>query len=379
MLRHGPKTPRIFWPINEEHAHRKHDTPFARDRGHIRTVRHLVTGGSGFLGSAIARRLIERGDEVRILDVWEDEGRASEAEFVRCDILDREGVAAAMRGVDVVHHNVALVPITKSGDRFWTVNVEGTRIAAEEAVRAGASAFVHMSSSAIFGRPAANPILPDAVPHPIEKYGRAKLASETAARTACEAAGLPLTIIRPRTILGPGRLGIFGILFDWIREGRNVYTIGDGNVRFQFVHAQDLIDAYILTLDRGRPGTYNVGTDRFGTMRQALEGVIRHAGSSSKVVGIPPALVINALRAADWLKVSPLGPYHYHAYGSEYFFDVSPLLALGWKPRYSNDEMFAESYDWFTSHRDEIMASRTGSVHRRPVREKILSVVRRFS
>ena len=135
----------------------------------------------------------------------------------------------------------------------------------------------------------------------------------------------------------------------------------------------------MLALDQQRPGTYNVGTDRFGTMRQALEGVIRHAGSTSKVVGIPPALVINALRAADWLKISPLGPYHYHAYGSEYFFDVAPLLALGWKPRYSNDEMFAESYDWFKAHHDEIMTSEAGSVHRRPVREKILSVVRKFS
>jgi len=342
-------------------------------------MRHLVTGGSGFLGSAIARRLLQRGDEVRILDIWDDEGRSKDAEFVLSDILDRNRVAEAMQGVDVVHHNVALVPITKSGDRFWTVNVEGTRIAAEESVRAGASAFVYMSSSAIFGTPQSNPILDSTVPHPIEKYGRAKLAGEEAARAICEAGGLPFIAIRPRTILGPGRLGIFGILFDWIREGRNVYTLGDGNVRFQFVHADDLIDAYMLALDQKRTGTYNVGTDRFGTMREALEGVIRHAGSRSKVVGIPEPLAINALRVADWLKLSPLGPYHYHAYGSEYFFDVSPLLAMGWKAKFSNDEMFRDTYDWFTAHRDEISSSNSGSAHRRPVREQILSIVRRFS
>ncbi len=276
-------------------------------------MRHLVTGGSGFLGSAIARRLLARGDEVRILDVWEDEGRSKDVEFVESDILDRDGVARAMRGIDVVHHNVALVPITKSGDRFWTVNVEGTRIAAEEAVRAGAGAFVYMSSSAIFGKPQSNPILDSAAPHPIEKYGRAKLAGEETARAVCEAAALQFIAIRPRTILGPGRLGIFDILFDWIREGRNVYTLGTGNVRFQFVHADDLIDAYMLALDQKRTGTYNVGTDRFGTMREALEGVIGHAGSPSKVVGVPAAVAINALRVADWLRISPLGPYHYHA------------------------------------------------------------------
>ena len=343
------------------------------------SVKHLVTGGSGFLGSTIAHHLLERGDDVRVLDVWDDDERSSEIEFVNCDILDRDGVARAMHGIDIVHHNVALVPITKSGNAFWTVNVDGTRIAAEEAVRAGASAFVHMSSSAIFGAPESNPILDTTMPKPIEKYGYAKLASEEAATAVCHASGLPLIVIRPRTILGRGRLGIFAILFDWIREGRNVYTIGSGNAKFQFVHADDLIDAYMLALAQHKPGTYNVGTDRFGTMREVLESVIHHAGTASKVIGIPPPLVVNALRVADWLKVSPLGPYHYHAYGSEYYFDSSKLLEMGWTPRFSNDEMFRDTYDWFCDHRAEIMAAKKGSAHRRPVREMILSVVRRFS
>ena len=79
---------------------------------------HLVTGGSGFLGNLIARRLYERGESVKILDIWEDPTRPQEIEFIHCDIRDRAGVAAAMSGVDVVHHNVALVPLTKSGEKF---------------------------------------------------------------------------------------------------------------------------------------------------------------------------------------------------------------------------------------------------------------------
>jgi nucleoside-diphosphate-sugar epimerase len=98
---------------------------------------HLVTGGSGFLGNLIARRLLERGETVKILDIWEDPTRPASIEYIHCDILDREGVRKAMQGVDVVHHNVALVPLTKSGQKFWEVNVEGSRLAAEEAVRAG--------------------------------------------------------------------------------------------------------------------------------------------------------------------------------------------------------------------------------------------------
>ncbi|RAQ39283.1 epimerase, partial [Arthrospira sp. O9.13F] len=108
-------------------------------------MKHLVTGGSGFLGNLIARRLSQRGEEVKILDIWEDPTRPQDIEYINCDIRDRQGVAAAMKGVDIVHHNVALVPLTKSGNKFWEVNVEGSRIAAEEAAKAGVSSFIHMS------------------------------------------------------------------------------------------------------------------------------------------------------------------------------------------------------------------------------------------
>src|SRR6266566_8390217 len=114
---------------------------------------HLVTGGSGFLGNLIARRLMERGETVKILDIWDEPTRPAAIEYIQCDILDREGVRKAMQGIDMVHHNVALVPLTKSGDKFWAVNVEGSKVAAEEAVKAGVRNFIHMSSSALFGTP----------------------------------------------------------------------------------------------------------------------------------------------------------------------------------------------------------------------------------
>ena len=124
-------------------------------------MRHLVTGGSGFLGNLIASRLLAQGEQVRVLDIWEDPGRPQEIDFVACDICDRAGVAQAMQGIDIVHHTVALVPLTKSGRRFWAVNVEGSRIAAEEAIKARVQAFTHMSSSAIFGCPDHSPITND--------------------------------------------------------------------------------------------------------------------------------------------------------------------------------------------------------------------------
>ncbi|MBI2571349.1 MAG: NAD-dependent epimerase/dehydratase family protein [Candidatus Schekmanbacteria bacterium] len=342
-------------------------------------MHHLITGGSGFLGNLIARRLHERGEQVRILDIWEDKSRPAGIELVRCDIRNREGVAKAMRGIDIVHHNVALVPLTKSGSSFWDVNVEGSRIAAEEAVKAGVKSFVQMSSSALFGCPEHCPITNETAPKPVEIYGRAKLAGELAVREVCERAALPLVVIRPRTILGEGRFGIFQILFEWIREGRDVYVIGNGDILFQFVHAHDLMDAYMLALDAGRSGIYNVGTDRFGTLREGLAHLIEHAGTTSRVRGLPESLTINTLRVLDWLRLSPLAPWHYLTYHKAFYFDVSPLLGLGWKPRYSNDEMFRECYDWYLKNSDLARAPKDASAHRSLVKQRVLKIVKWFS
>ena len=342
-------------------------------------MKHLITGGSGFLGNLIARRLHARGERVRILDVWEDASRPKEIEFVRCDIRDALGVARAMQGMDVVHHNVALVPLTKAGKEFWSVNVDGSRIAAEEAVKAGVKTFIHMSSSALFGAPEKCPVTNDSPMKPVEIYGRAKLAGELAVREICGKARTPLIVIRPRTILGEGRLGIFQILFQWISENRKIYVIGDGNQKFQFVHAHDLMDAYLLAMDAGRPGVYNVGADRFGTLREALEHVIAHARSTSRVASLPAGITINTLRVLDWLRLSPLAPWHYLTYHKAFYFDVQPLLQLGWKPRYSNDEMFRQSWDWFLQHKDRLAAEAAASPHRSVVKQRLLGLLKRVS
>jgi nucleoside-diphosphate-sugar epimerase len=342
-------------------------------------VKHLVTGGSGFLGNLIARRLIERGEDVTILDIWEDANRPEEIKYIECDIRDRDGVAKAMAGVDIVHHNVALVPLTKAGDEFWDVNVNGSRIAAEEAAKAGVENFIHMSSSALFGVPKRLPITNDTTPQPIEIYGKGKLAGEVAVRDTLDKAGVPLVIIRPRTILGEARLGIFQILFSWISENRNVYTIGKGEGGFQFVHAHDLMDAYMLALDAQKPGAYNVGTDRFGSLREALEHLIDHAGSTSQVKALPEKLSISTLRTLDKLHLSPLAPWHYMTYSHPFYFDTEPLHELGWKAKYSNDEMLAETYDWFMSHPQETAGQDNASAHRKAVPQKALGLLKRFS
>jgi nucleoside-diphosphate-sugar epimerase len=340
---------------------------------------HLVTGGSGFLGRLITRELLARGEGVRVADVWEDPERHPETEFFHCDVRDRQAVRNAMHRVDVVHHNAALVPLSKSGKAFWEVNVEGSRIVAEEAAQAGVSSFIHMSSSAIYGAAKEQPITLNTPTSPVEAYGRSKLASEVAVREICNRFGLQLIIIRPRTILGPGRLGIFQILFKWISSNTNVYVIGSGDVPFQFVHARDLMDAYMLAAARCQAGTYNVGTDRYGTMRQALENLIGYANSGSKVLSLPKTLTTPTLQILDLVRLSPLAPYHYLTYHKPFCFDIKHVLQLGWTPRYSNDEMLRETYDSFLAEAGSASPANTLSPHRRKVNESILWLLRKLS
>jgi nucleoside-diphosphate-sugar epimerase len=341
-------------------------------------MRHLITGGSGFVGNLVARRLEERGEAVRVLDIWEDPTRPRSIEFVGASVLDRDAVARAMQGIDVVHHNAALVAQTDAGKQYWQVNVEGSRIVAEEAARAGVQAIIHTSSTSVFGIPPGGEINEHTPTLPVEPYGRSKLAGEQVVDEICARHGIPLITIRPRATLGAGRLGIFQILFEWIREGRSVYVIGSGNIRFQFIHAYDLMDFYMLALDAGRSGTYNVGTDEFGTLRGDLERLIAYAGSTSKVRSLPEGLTINTLRLLYWLRLSPLVPWHYLTYHKACYFDVKPLLAMGWKPKYSNMAMLEESYDWFLEHRERRLAEQ-GSPHRSPIRQGILALVKRLS
>ena len=340
---------------------------------------HLVTGGSGFVGATIARRLIERGEQVRVLDIWRSDDLPPQTEFVLADINDRAAVAAAMQGVDYVHHNVALVPLHKAGNRYWTVNVDGTKVALDAARAAKVKLFSHMSSSAVFGLPEIMPITNDTAREPIEIYGRAKKAGEELVMAAM-AEGFPACIIRPRTIIGTGRLGIFQILFEWIKDGANIYTIGKGEGLFQFVHADDLADTSSLSCLKQRPGVYIVCTDRFGTLKGDLEYLCAHAGTGSKVKSLPQGLAIGTLRAADVLGLSPLSPWHYLTYHKPFYFDSEPVYrALEWRQQYSNREMMTMSYDWFITHQEKLKTGKNSSAHKSPVKQGILKLLKAIS
>src|SRR2546427_10065678 len=250
---------------------------------------HLVTGGAGFLGAHTARALHARGERVRVLDLLPAPELPAGIEYLRADVLDGARVAEAMAGVDVVHHHAALVPLTKAGRRLWRVNVDGTQQVLDAARAAGVKFFIHVSTSAVFGRPERCPITDDTPLRPLEDYGRAKLGGEERVAAAARA-GLACAIVRPRTLVGVGRLGIFQILYEWVWEGRRVYVIGDGNAPFQLLHAGDLVDLLLRLAERRRPGGYNVGAERLGAPRGGLGALTPPAGPADALPGARPGL-----------------------------------------------------------------------------------------
>jgi len=333
-----------------------------------RTV--LVTGGSGYFGTVLASQALARGDRVRVLDRNPPVG---DFEFVQGDVRDRSVVRHACEGVDAVFHNVAQVPLARDRDLFESVNVVGTANVLVAARDAGVAKVVHTSSSAIFGIPDSNPVTEDTPPRPLEAYGRAKLRAEELCHEAA-AAGLDVSVVRPRTILGHGRLGIFAILFEFVAEGAPVYVLGRGDNRYQLVHAADLADACLRAADRSGPATYNIGTREFGTMRETIEALTAHAGTGSPVRSLPTMPARAAMRWLSTLGLAPFAPYHWLLYGESLWFDTTKAeTELGWQSTRSNAAMLIESYDWYLAHRHDLDGH--GSQHQSPVRLGLLKLV----
>jgi nucleoside-diphosphate-sugar epimerase len=340
---------------------------------------HLVTGGAGFLGSHTVRALHARGERVRVLDVIPAPELPPGVEFVQADIRDRRAVLEATDGIEIVHHHAAMVPLTKAGAGFREVNVDGTQHALDAARAVGAKLFIHVSTSAVYGVPERCPITEETPLRPFEAYGHAKLEGERRVERAARE-GLPCAIVRPRTLIGLERLGIFQILFEWIREGRRIYVIGQGNEPFQLLHVEDAVDLLLRLADQRKTGVYNVGAERFGTLREDLTALVRHAGTAARVAGIPAGFAMSALGLLDRLRLSPLAPWHYRTYHKAFFFDLErPMRELGWRPRYGNVEALTQAYDWFLAHRDDPVGTGGRSTHRKSVRQGVLRLLKGLS
>jgi len=337
-----------------------------------------ITGGAGFLGLHLARRLLDDGEDVRTLDVapLDDAELEAAVDEQRGDVRDASAVQRLVDGADVVVHAAAALPIQASRDAIRSVNVGGTEQALLASRAAAVSRLVFVSSTAVYGVPEKHPIEEDDPLVGVGWYGESKIDAEA----LCRVAAVETTIIRPKTFVGPERLGVFEILFDWISDGRRIYVLGDGNNRYQLLGVEDLVDAVVraATSPAAANETFNIGATEFATVREDLGALIAHAGSASRLQPIPARPAELALRGLELLRLSPLAEWHYKTAHRDSYVDVSRAQRLlGWKPRLSNSRALTETYDWYRANRERVGAA--GVTHRVPWNQQALGLLKRIS
>jgi len=341
-------------------------------------MRAAVIGGSGYFGSVLLSRLERNGYDCSNIDIIQPV-QHSRAVFKNVNILDAEALEAALVGAEIVFHSAAQVPLEKDSVSFKNVNIEGTRNVLSVVERLGIAKTIFVSSSAVYGKPSALPVSPRCLPKPAEAYGRTKLEAEVICKQFMDL-GVDVSIIRPRTILGPGRMGIFEILFEWVFQGKTVPILGDGSNIFQFIHGDDLAEACLKASELPGPDTFNCGAKEFGTMKQVLQQLIDYSGSGSRLRPLPKNLSGLGIEFFSKLGLVPLGAYHALMYGESFYFDTQYSRAkLNWNPRFSNQEMFQAAFDWYVDNRSRIRnAGASYSHHRSPVKRGLLDILNKF-
>ncbi len=344
----------------------------------------LVTGGSGFLGINLIRWLLAKGAEkVKSLDLVpfdypeKDDPRL---ETVVGDVRDKAAVEALVAGCDAVVHCAAALPLC-SEEEIRSTDVKGAWVVAEAAKRAGVKRFVYISSTAVYGIPDHHPIVEEDNLIGVGPYGESKILAEGIVRDLDEAT-FAVNILRPKSFVGPERLGVFALLYDWAYTGHHFPIIGNGKNRYQLLDVEDLCDAIGLALMHPDPDavrdTYNVGAVEFATMREDWQAVLTAAGHGKKIRGTPTWLVMPVLRILETLHLSPLYRWVYETAPQDSFVSSAKLQAkLGWSPRYSNQAALLRNYAWYVANRDRFHGQ-SGKTHRVPWKQGILALIKRF-
>jgi nucleoside-diphosphate-sugar epimerase len=340
-------------------------------------MRWLVTGGAGFLGINLVRHLLARGDAVVSLDRAPfDYAERARVEEVIGDIRDRAAVERAARGCEVVVHAAAALPLYEPAE-IRSIDVDGTRVVLEAARAAGVPRVVHVSSTAVYGVPDHHPLVEADAMHGVGPYGQAKVDAEHECEAA-RAAGQVVAIVRPKSFVGPERLGVFALLYEWALEGRDFPILGRGDNRYQLLDVEDLCVAIALAatapVERAND-TFNVGAAEFATIRDDFQAVLDAAGFGARVRSIPIAPAIAALRALERLKLSPLYPWIYETVTQDSFVSIDRARdRLGWQPRYSNRDALLRNLEWYRAHAKELGAA--GVTHRVPWKQGALALAK---
>lgn len=343
-------------------------------------MRILITGGSGFLGVYLSRFLLKKNCKVTLFDKasLDAQDLIGKVKFIKGDVREYNIVEKAIKNQDYVIHAAAALPIQQSKELIYSVNVNGTKNVLKASKKYRVKRVIYISTTAVYKIDQPHPVDENGLIEPIGHYGGSKIKAEEVCHQY-QKKGLSVIIVRPKTFLGPERLGVFEILFEWIYEGRKVPILGNGKNLYQLLDVNELCQAiYLMLFTKHDNQTYNLGAKKFGTSASDLEYVIKHAKTGARLFFVPAKPVQIILSILEKLHLSPLAAWHYKTANLDsYVSSQKAEKLLGWKSKVSGREVLLEAYKWYVKHRKEL-EGKTGLTHRVGWNQKILGLVKKI-
>ena len=342
-------------------------------------VKLAVTGGSGFLGYHICRNLSNKYSEIYVIDIAPiEEGEyPPNSRYFNVDVRNRDALEKVLKGVDLVVHSAAALPLWKKKDIVET-NINGTRNVLIAAEKNGIKRVVFISSTAVYGVPIKHPIYEDDPLVGVGPYGETKIEAEK----ICEEfrkKGMCIPVVRPKTFIGTGRLGVFQILYDWVCSGKRIPIIGNGENHYQLLEVDDLVDSIYLTLTlpcEKVDDSFNIGAKEFGTVNEDVSAMCEFSGTGSRIMLVPSWIAKPILSILWTLRLSPLYRWVYGTADTDSFVSIEKAEnVLGWEPKYSNRDALIRSYKWYLENCKTLVDS--GITHRVAWKQGILSLIKK--
>jgi len=344
-------------------------------------MRIYITGISGFLSINLVRHLLANNyTDIAGIDLVNfDYPERDKIDFLQGDIRNKDDLQKSMSGADIIIHTAAALPLYTPED-IYSTDIVGTRNVLEQAMAYGAKRFIHISSTAVYGVPDHHPLFETDPVHGVGPYGNAKVEAEQICNEFRQK-GLCVPIFRPKSFVGPERLGVFAIFYEWASQAKNFPMIGSGNNRYQLLDVEDLCAAILscieLPLDQAND-TFNIGAAEYTTMKQDYQAVLDHAGFGKKIIPFPANPVIVALKLLEMMKLSPLYPWIYETASKDSFVSIDKAIKkLKYSPKYSNQQAMIRNYDWYLQNKVNFTGG-SGVTHRLPWKQKALKLAKIF-
>ena len=343
----------------------------------------LLTGGTGFFGGVLKVHLQQAGFDYVNLDRINDPQDAAAGKMALVDLRDAAAVETAFQKFGpfdaVLHVAAELAHEAEDKQALWNSNVEGSRNTADSCKRHGVKKLIFTSTNCLWGKPLNRPVVESDPTCPVEIYGKSKLKAEEV--LLGYRSDMDVIIFRSPTIIAPGRVGLLGILFDFIAEGRRLPVVGRKNKPYQFIYADDYAQAILLAIVHKGSDIFNVGSHNATSLEESYRYVIEHAHSTSKIYHLPEFPTLPVMRLCHILKISPLGPYQYSMIAEEFVFDTSHVeQTLNWHPTKTNGEILFAAYDFYVKNK-KVLEETADSLpaHRRKSRMGVIRILKWIS